>query len=176
MGLIFFWGQMNCGKTCNLLISANKNLDRSFLIKNSVDKRENINFIVSRTNLKIKADLIIDKNTSLLENETIKSKNFNKIIYLDEAQFLTKKQVEELRVLAEEINIYCYGLKTNSESYLFEGSKRLIELADQIIDLDIKPNLCNYCLKANPIINAKLDKNNNIVKIQIILLNVDIII
>lgn len=63
-------------------------------------------------------------------------KNISAII-IDEAQFLTSKQVESLRGFAYELDIpvICYGLSVDAFSHLFEGSKRLMELADDLQEL-----------------------------------------
>lgn len=59
------------------------------------------------------------------------------VIIIDEAQFLTKQQVESLRYFAYEkdIPVLCYGLAVDYSSHLFEGSKRLFELADDVQEL-----------------------------------------
>ena len=68
-------------------------------------------------------------------------------ILVDEAQFLTKKQVEELWIIAKKRNIpvICFGLKTNFKSEFFEGSKRLFELSDKFKELE---TICSCGIKA----------------------------
>lgn len=53
------------------------------------------------------------------------------IVIVDEVQFCTREQIEQLYVISEQVDVFCYGLKTNYKSELFEGSKRLLEIADQ---------------------------------------------
>lgn len=67
-------------------------------------------------------------------------------ILVDEAQFLTKKHVEELRYLCEKnkMNVDCYGLRTDFQGELFEGSLELMRCADQLIEV---PCLCGSCHK-----------------------------
>lgn len=62
-------------------------------------------------------------------------------IFIDEAQFLTTKQVEQLSGIVSDfnINVFCYGLKTNFKWELFEGSKRLLEISDNIREIS------SYC-------------------------------
>ena len=75
------------------------------------------------------------------------------VIICDEAQFLTTRQVEELKAISEQrgIPVYCYGLRTDFRGHLFQGSKRLFELASRIVELD---TVCECGNKA--IISARL--------------------
>lgn len=79
---------------------------------------------------------------------------------MDESQFLTTIQVEELRRIVDDfgINVLCYGLRTDFKTNLFEGSKRLFELADDINEMKIS---CSCGRKA--IINARFNENDEIV-------------
>ena len=83
-----------------------------------------------------------------------------KWILVDESQFLTEKQVEELAAVADNygINVICYGLRTDFKTQLFPGSKRLFELADSIEEIK---SSC-YC-NSKTSINARIDKNKKIV-------------
>jgi thymidine kinase len=64
---------------------------------------------------------------------------------VDEAQFLTAKAIEELRAitLKWDIPVICYGLRTDFKGYLFEGSARLMELADSIEEVKSTCHFCN---------------------------------
>ncbi len=73
------------------------------------------------------------------------------IIIVDECQFLTEAQVEQLKDLTEKVPVVCYGLLTNFQTRSFEGSKRLIELAD---DLEEIPSICKCGAKAK--VNARI--------------------
>ncbi len=57
------------------------------------------------------------------------------VIIVDECQFLTKEQVEQLKDISLSIPVLCYGLLTNFKTQLFEGSKRLVELADSLMEI-----------------------------------------
>ena len=78
-------------------------------------------------------------------------------ILVDEAQFLSESNVEELRKLTNEIPVICYGLRTDYRSQLFPGSKRLLELADTIEEIK---TICIQC-KNKAIINCKFSTENN---------------
>ena len=84
-----------------------------------------------------------------------------KWILVDECQFLTTDQIDELSTIVDElnINVKCYGLRTDFKSKLFPASQRLFELADDIIEVK---SLCKCGNKAS--INAKFDFEGNIVK------------
>ena len=82
-------------------------------------------------------------------------------IFVDEAQFLTEEQVDQLSDVVDYlgINVMCYGLRTDFKSRLFPGSKRLFELADTIEEIK---STCECGNKT--IINARVDKDGNVLK------------
>lgn len=136
--LYFRFGAMNCGKSTALMQVAhnyNENNKRVVVIKSSIDTKAD-DYLESRIGLKRKVDILIDPEKSLEPyyedwNEDVSC------VLVDEAQFLTKKQVEELWMASKlyDIPVICYGLKTDFQSNLFEGSKRLLELADELEEL-----------------------------------------
>ncbi len=75
------------------------------------------------------------------------------LVVVDECQFLTTKQVDAVREIAEVVPVYAFGLKTNFKGQLFEGSKRFLELSDKVEQLITK---CQ-CGK-NAILNGRFDK------------------
>ena len=75
---------------------------------------------------------------------------------VDEAQFLSEKNVEALRALTKQIPVICYGLRTDYRSRLFTGSKRLLELADVIEEIK---TICVKCDR-KAIINSKFYTDN----------------
>ena len=81
-------------------------------------------------------------------------------VLIDEAQFLKEQQVDQLARLVDDygINIVCYGLRTDFQSRMFEGSSRLFELADSIDEIK---STCSCGRKT--IINARIDRDGNIV-------------
>ncbi len=91
----------------------------------------------------------------MLYNTNSKIKLPNAVI-IDEAQFLTKLQIEDLKrvVVTFNIPIFCYGLRTDFQSNLFEGSKRLFEIADSISEIK---SICHCGNKA--IINARINND-----------------
>ena len=64
---------------------------------------------------------------------------------MDEAQFLSKSVIDQLRAIAsvQNIPVICYGLRTDFRGNLFEGSKRLFEVADSIEEIKTTCTFCN---------------------------------
>ena len=81
-------------------------------------------------------------------------------VLVDEAQFLSKAQVDQLARIVDDygVNVICYGLRTDFQSHVFEGSLRLFELADTIDEIK---STCSCGRKT--IINARIDANGDVV-------------
>ena len=135
--LYFRYGAMSCGKSTLLMQVAynyEKNNMKVVIIKSSIDTKGD-DKLVSRIGLNRKVDILLGPDESV-EKRLSKYKDLACIL-VDEAQFLETKQVEELWKITKKQNIpvICYGLKGNFQSNLFTGSKRLVELADEIEEL-----------------------------------------
>lgn len=142
--LYFRHGTVGSAKTLNLLAVAHNYRQQGkdvLLIKPRLDVRFGADEIKSRAGLEMKADILVDDSTQLLEE------NFEGIncLLVDEAQFLSARIIEELRTISGEqgIPVICYGLRTDFRSHLFEGSKRLLELADSIEEVKATCHFCN---------------------------------
>jgi thymidine kinase len=141
---------MSASKTANLLMTAhNYELQNKkiILLKPSIDTRYVQNMITSRIGIEKKVDLLVDKDTDL---STIDVTGVHCIL-VDECQFLESKHVEQLREHTKTVPVICYGLRTDYCTNLFEGSKRLLELADSIEEVK---TTCTFCNK-KAVINAK---------------------
>jgi len=141
--LYFRYGAMGSSKTLNLLAVAHNYRQQGkkvLLMKPDFDIRFGKERIKSRAGLEMQADILIGSE------ESLRGIDYSGIscILIDEAQFLTAKVIEELRMISLkwDIPIICYGLRTDFKSYLFEGSKRLMELADSIEEVKAT---CHYC-------------------------------
>ena len=135
--LYFRYGAMNCGKSTLLMQVAHnyeENNKKVIVIKSSIDTKGE-DHLESRIGIKRKVDILINKKESF--KKYLNDFKLAACILVDEAQFLTAKQVEELWKVTKQLNIpvICYGLKTDFQSHLFEVSKRLLELADEIEEL-----------------------------------------
>jgi thymidine kinase len=138
--LYFRYGAMGAAKTLNLLSVAHNYRSqgrRVFLIKPRVDTRDG-EFIASRAGLKERVDF----RPGMLD--TIDGLGGYDCVLVDEAQFLTARQVEGLRTIAtcDDVPVIAYGLKTDFRTRLFAGSQRLLELADDIEEIK---TICLYC-------------------------------
>lgn len=158
--LYFRYGTMNSNKTTNLLMLAHNYISQNkkvLLVKPIIDNKICEDIIKCRLVLEKKADVLIDYKYNLLGNIIDYSK-YN-IVLVDEVQFLTEKQIEQLRIITLKVPVICYGLKSDYKTHLFPGSKRLIELADNIEEIK---TICVFCnQKSN--INLKYS-NGKIIK------------
>ena len=133
--LDFNYGAMNCSKTAQMLTKEQALTNYGFktcVVKPKTDREEL--YVSSRIGLKKKADIVLDSSDSIYcQADYLTNNNFNYIL-VDEAQFLTEKQINQLRRLVDDYNIpvACYGLKSDFLSNLFPGSKRLLEVSDNI--------------------------------------------
>lgn len=155
--LRFFYGAMKGGKSSILIPTAynlKENNQRVLIVKPKVDSKGG-NYIVSRAGISLEVSLWIDKNDSFLNDNNLSLIFESDTILVDEVQFLTKEQIEELWIITKKLNVQVigFGLKTNFQSELFEGSKRLLELADDISEMPIIP-LCKCGEKAR--FNARM--------------------
>ena len=136
--LYFRYGAMNCGKSSALMQVAHNYEENNKVvrvIKSKIDTKAD-DKLSSRIGLERKVDILIEKDESFEKYFEDWNNNVHCIL-VDEAQFLSSQQIEELWLVTKmyDIPIICYGLKTDFKSYLFEGSKRLLELADEIEEL-----------------------------------------
>lgn len=156
--LEFHYGAMNSSKTAKLLYRASQLNDAGlnvFLMKPQSDR--NPYMISSRIGVQAKADLVFDNNTKIYgEGEYLEKKHINYIL-VDEAQFLTERQIDELKQIVEDYNIpvRCYGLKVDFLSNHFTGSGRLLEVADSLVKLR---TICLNCGEG-AIFNARINSN-----------------
>ncbi len=160
--LYFKFGAMKSGKTRDLIktwYNYNEKDLKVIIIKPESDKKAGDN-IQSRAKEELKANYVVPSDSNLYELVFYHTIKYNPIdcILVDEAQFLTKDQITELFVITKikEVPVICYGLKIDYRSELFEGSKRLLELADEIEELK---TICSCGTAAR--FNARYDKKTN---------------
>ena len=157
--LYFNYGPMGSAKTATALMKRFNFLERgmkAMLFKPSTDTRDGITTIKSRIGLEADA-IVVHPNDNIL---SLMIENDVDVIIVDEAQFLTKAQIIQLRDIVSRYNIpvWCYGLRTDFRGELFEGSKALFELADDIHEIE---SVCDCGNKA--LINARFDESGNII-------------
>lgn len=151
------YGVMGSSKTAQALMCKFNHEQKGFnvyLFKPSVDVRTRIDgkaVVSSRIGLTAEA-IEFDKNDNFF-NLQEKHKIFKEkdIIIIDECQFLTKSQVNQIKDISVKNTVICYGLLTNYKTELFEGSKRLVEIADSIKEIKC---VCKCGRKAT--VNARI--------------------
>ena len=136
--LLFKYATMNSGKTIDLLRTAynyEENNGKVLIIKPKIDTKGD-NKITSRVGLEREVDFLVCYDDELFELFKGKLDKVDAIL-VDEAQFFSKKQIEDLSIISKVMNIdvICYGLRVNFRGELFEGSKKLFEVADSIDEL-----------------------------------------
>lgn len=164
--LYFRYGTMGSAKTALLLTQAYNFEERnlSYLcMKPVIDTREADNVICSRIGIKRECRWIY-QDSNLYKEAKDYFRKHNIIIdwfLIDEAQFLTEAQVDQLARIVDDFgcNVVCYGLRTDFQSHLFEGSRRLFEIADTIDEIK---STCNCGRKT--IINARIDSHGDFVE------------
>lgn len=132
--LIFNYSAMNSGKTMDLIRTAYNYLENGLnvlIMKPMIDTKGNDN-IVTRIGLSRKVDILIKEDDNIFE--LLKNVDNIKCIFIDEAQFLKEEQVIDLFIFCNtyDIPVICYGLRTNFKGELFEGSKTLLALAEEL--------------------------------------------
>ena len=134
--LYYRYGAMGSGKTAALLQVVHNYEQMGMtvvLVKPAIDTKGN-DKVVSRIGIEHKVDILLAPNEILQEKmRPIKPH----AIVVDEAQFLTSDQVEELYIITKkyDIPVLCYGLRCDFQMKGFEGSTRLLQLADDIEEL-----------------------------------------
>ena len=161
--LYFNYSSMNAGKSTALLQANHNYLERGMKTKMftfSGDNRYEENRIVSRIGISADA-LPFSEDTDLFQS-LIEDKDQIEIkcVLIDEAQFLTKKQVAQLGKIADELDtaVLAFGIRTDFQGELFEGSKYLLAWADNLKEIK---TVCWCGRKATMVV--RLDKEGNIV-------------
>ena len=146
--LHFKYGAMNSGKTTMLLQAAHNYEEQGkkvIVIKSNIDKKGN-DTIINRIGLKRKVDELIGIDEKIIDKIRKYLDNLDCIL-VDEAQFLSRNQIDELFYITKiyDIPVIAYGLKTNFKSVVFTESSRLVEVADSLEEI---PTICKCGKKA----------------------------
>ena len=170
--LYFKFGAMGSSKTAQALMTKFNYEEKDqtvWLIKPATDTRDDrvdesgkvITVLRSRIGLYAAAEAI-GPEINIFEEFKKRSENkkYADVIICDECQFLTEKQVEELKDAADKLDVpaLCFGLRADFQTKLFPGSKRLFEIADSITEIK---SICRCGRKAT--VNARFDDDGEIV-------------
>ncbi|MBO5296764.1 MAG: thymidine kinase [Candidatus Homeothermus sp.] len=163
--LYFRYGTMGSAKTALLLTTAYNFEERKMTyacLKPVVDTREKENVIRSRIGIERKCLWIYPDTDLYLLAQELFEQTMTVIDWflIDEAQFLSADQVDQLARVVDDYgsNVICYGLRTDFRTHLFEGSRRLFEIADTIDEIK---STCSCGRKT--IVNARIDSNGDFV-------------
>jgi thymidine kinase len=154
--LYFYYSAMNAGKTTALLQSAHNYRERGMhplLFTPRLDNRYTIGVIRSRIGLESPA-IVFERDDDLFSTvqERLEDRNVHCVL-VDEAQFLTRDQVFQLTDVVDRLNIpvLCFGLRTDFQGELFEGSRYLLAWADQLEELK---TICHTGRKATMVVRV----------------------
>ena len=136
--LYFFYGAMNSGKTTRILQCAYNYEEQGMkpvIMKPKIDTKGS-NHIVSRIGSKRKVDFLIENDANIYDEIVERFTNVDLII-VDEAQFLTERQVNQLMdvVIDLDISIMCFGLRTDFLGNSFPGARRLLDIAHELSEV-----------------------------------------
>lgn len=157
--LYYRYGAMCSSKTANAIMVKYNYGERSqnaLLVKPEIDMRDGVTTVSSRCGLTDECMLFHD-----MDMEKVKAGEYDCII-VDEAQFLSKEDVELLVSIVDDYNVpvICYGLRADFQGNFFEGSKWLMAWADTIEEIK---TICWCGHKAT--FNARLDGKGGITKV-----------
>ena len=160
--LYFKYGAMGSSKTAQALITKynyEENDLKVWLLKPSADVRDGATILRSRIGLEAEVE-VIAPDADIFERFLRKKSGNCDVIIVDECQFLSEAQIDQLRAIVDEHNIpvMCFGLRTDFQTKLFPGSRRLMEVADTIQEIK---TICDCGAKAT--VNARIDSQGHIV-------------
>ncbi len=158
--LYFKYGTMGSSKTAQALITKynyEENGMTVWMVKPSADQRDGEIILRSRVGLQSPAEVIAPEADI---KELFAHRDKTDVIIVDECQFLTREQIDQLRDIVDVFNIpvICFGLRTDFRSTLFSGSHRLFEVADTITEIKA---ICDCGAKATT--NARIDADGYVV-------------
>lgn len=159
--LYFYYSAMNAGKSTTLLQSAYNYEERGMrvmLFTPCVDDRSGVGRIASRIGLEREAFAFSNDHDLFKHTQEETGKSKVSCVLVDEAQFLTPKQVLQLTLVCDRLSIpvLCYGIRTDFQGEPFEGSKYLLAWADELTEIK---TICSSGKKAT--MNARMDADGN---------------
>ena len=154
--LYFKYGAMGSSKTAQALITKynyEENDLNFWLIKPSSDTRDGATILRSRIGLEAQVE-VISPDADVMDRYLHTQHGKCNVIIVDECQFMTAEQIDQLRAIVNDYNVpvLCFGLRTDFQTKLFPGSRRLMELADCIEEIK---TMCDCGAKAT--VNARIN-------------------
>ena len=160
--LYFKYGAMGSSKTAQALITKynyEENDMKVWLIKPSADTRDGAEILRSRIGLQARVEVMVPGEDIYGKYAREYNGNCHAVI-VDECQFMTEEQINQLRAIVDDFDVpvMCFGLRTDFQTKLFPGSRRLMEVADAIQEIK---TICDCSAKAT--VNARIDSEGYIV-------------
>ena len=157
--LYFNYSSMNAGKSTMLLQANHNYIERGMkprIYTSDLDNRFGKGEIVSRIGLKAKSNIFTSKTDIYMDILNLRKNSIVDCVLIDEAQFLTQNQVRQLGKVVDELDIpvLTFGIRTDFQGNLFEGSKYLLAWADNLKEIK---TVCHCGRKATMVLrlNAK---------------------
>jgi len=161
--LYFNYSSMNAGKSTMLLQANHNYLERGLMpviYTSHLENRFSENEIVSRIGLKHKSNIFTTKTNIYKDISKLSDKFSVDCLLIDEAQFLTKDQVKQLGIIVDKLDIpvMTFGIRTDFQGNLFEGSKYLLAWADNLKEIK---TICHCGRKATMVL--KINSSGKII-------------
>jgi len=162
--LYFYYSSMNAGKSTNLLQSSYNYRERgmnTIVLTPELDTRYGGSVVSSRIGLSADATTFSTADNLFSLVKDAHHERPLHCLLIDEAQFLSRDQVHQLGDVADELGIpvLCYGLRTDFQGLLFEGSQHLLAWADNLVEIK---TICHCGRKATMVL--RLDERGQVVK------------
>ncbi len=154
--LFFYYSTMNAGKSTILLQSSYNYRERgmrTLVFAPEIDDRYGVGVVASRIGLQSDAIPFSSGDNLYMRVEREHAKQKVDCVLVDEAQFLTKPQVRQLSDVCDELDIpvLTYGLRTDFQGNLFEGSQHLMAWADNLNEIK---TICHCGRKATMVLRV----------------------
>lgn len=162
--LYFYYSTMNAGKSTILLQSSHNYRERgmhTLILLPEIDTRMAAGKVVSRIGITADAQTFSTADNLFVIVEREQSTKELHCVFVDEAQFLTRVQVRQLSDVCDSLNIpvLAYGLRTDFQGNLFEGSASLLAWADSLSEIK---TICHCGRKATMVV--RIDRKGRVVK------------
>ncbi len=162
--LYFYYSSMNAGKSTTLLQSSYNYRERgmqTLVLTPELDVRFGAGTVSSRIGLTAEATTFSTVDNLLTIVETVLAEHPLHCVLIDEAQFLVREQVQQLGDVADDhdIPVLCYGLRTDFQGKLFEGSRYLLAWSDNLAEIK---TICHCGSKATMVL--RLDGLGRVIK------------
>ncbi len=162
--LYFYYSAMNAGKTTTLLQSAHNYRERgmrTLILTPKLDDRSGVGVVASRIGLRAEGRIFLGSDDiEALVRDDIRAQGDLHCVLVDEAQFLSKRQVWQLSEVVDQLNVpvLAFGLRTDFRGELFEGSQYLLAWADSFSEIK---TICHSGKKATMVV--RVDDNGRAV-------------